>query len=40
MEMRTELGREIGQSLLLLAMTALISGATLGIGLLAIWGLG
>jgi hypothetical protein len=40
MDARTQLGREIGQSLLLLAMTALVSGAALGVGLLAVWGLG
>jgi hypothetical protein len=31
------LQREIGQSLYLLALTALVSAAFLGLGLLAIW---
>lgn len=34
------LDREVRQSLFLLALTALVSGATLGVGLLAVWTLG
>lgn len=35
-----ELDREVLQSLFLLGLTALVSGATLGVGLLAVWTLG
>jgi len=35
-----ELDREVRQSLFLLGLTALVSGATLGVGLLAVWTLG
>lgn len=35
-----ELDREVRQSLFLLGLTALMSGATLGFGLLAVWTLG
>lgn len=36
----SELDREVRQSLFLLGLTALMSGATLGVGLLAVWTLG
>jgi len=36
----SSLGREIGDSILLLMLTAFISGTALGVGLLAIWSLG
>ena len=35
-----ELEREVRESLFLLGLTALVSGATLGIGLVAVWTLG
>jgi hypothetical protein len=35
-----ELGREIGQSLYLICLMALVNGATLGLGLLAVRVLG
>lgn len=34
------LGAEIGQSFYLLALTVLVSGAALSVGLMAVWALG
>ena len=34
------LGREIGQSLYLISLMAIVNGAVLGLGLLAVWVLG
>lgn len=37
---RASLEREVGQSLLLLGLTAAVNGSVLGLGLLAAWTLG